>query len=170
MKFKVNGIAGESEGKEDGLPVVFIHAFPASRQMWRPQIEALKRDFRVISYDVRGFGESEAGDGQYMIEFYADDLFSVLDHLQLKQAVVCGLSMGGYIALRAAERSPERFSGLVLCDTKTEPDSSELKIKRAAGVQALKKFGVGPYAKKFVQSVLCANTKEKKPEVVKEVL
>lgn len=155
---KINGIAVYEEGPREGAAVLLIHGFPFNHRMWEPQVSALSKEFRVISYDVRGHGKSEPGDGQYTIEFFVDDLLAVLDHLQIKEAVLCGLSMGGYIALRAAERHPERFKGLVLCDTKSEPDANEAKIKRSAAVRALKEKGVSAFAPEFLKQVLSDKT------------
>ncbi len=162
----VHGIAVYEQGS--GLPVVLIHAFPMSHRMWEPQMPALA-GFRVIRYDVRGLGASGAGDGQYSLESFVDDLFRILDHLQLKQAVLCGLSMGGYIALRAAERSPERVKALVLCDTKSEADGNEIKIKRAAGMAAVKTHGSAAYAAAFVKTVLSEKSLRTRPDLVESV-
>jgi len=93
--------------------------------MWNPQIDLLKQGFRVVIYDIRGHGESDVGDGQYTMELFADDLLGLLDSLKIEKAVLCGLSMGGYIALRAVEKSEARVEGLILCDTKAEADSNE---------------------------------------------
>ena len=92
MDVSINGlnIHYVDVGNRAGLPVMFVHAFPLSSQMWQPQIEALKDRYRVIAYDVRGFGESDAGDGQYTLEFFVDDLIALLDHLKIEKAVVCG--------------------------------------------------------------------------------
>lgn len=155
---KINGISWSDEGLAGSLPVVLIHGFPFDRRMWGPQIQALSKQYRVISYDVRGHGASAAGDGQYTVEFFVDDLFQLLDHLKLKQAVLCGLSMGGYIALRAAEREPERVKALILCDTKSEADGNEAKLKRAASVLSVKKNGSSAYAEEFVKAVLTEET------------
>src|SRR5512140_2859095 len=112
------------------MPVVFIHGFPFNRKMWQPQVDRFKDDYTLLTYDIRGHGESDPGDGQYSIELFVDDLFALLDHLGFTQVVLVGLSMGGYIALRAAERDPRRFKGLALCDTKSEADANEAKIRR----------------------------------------
>ena len=167
---KINGISLSDEGVAGGLPVVLIHGFPFNRGMWGPQTLVLSKTFRVISYDVRGHGASEVGDGQYSVEFFVDDLISVLDHLKLKQAVLSGLSMGGYIALRAAERNPERVKALVLCDTKSQADGNEAKIKRAASVLSVKKNGSTAFAQEFVKAVLTENNLKTKPELVRFVV
>ncbi|MBI2429356.1 MAG: alpha/beta fold hydrolase [Ignavibacteriales bacterium] len=109
-------------GIPNATPVIFIHGFPFSHRMWMfpgGQTEVLSGTNRVIAYDVRGHGESEVGTGHYSIEFFVDDLIALMDHLAIHKAILCGLSMGGYIALRFSERHPERVLGLILCDTKS---------------------------------------------------
>lgn len=145
-------------GNPEGLPVVLIHGFPFSHAMWEPQIEALKDKYRVVACDVRGHGKSEAGDGLYTIELFADDLLGLLDHLKIKQAVLCGLSMGGYIALRVLERAPERVQALVLCDTRSEADANQGKLLRAAAMKAIQKDGLPAFAENFAKSVFSPKT------------
>lgn len=166
---KVNGIAVHDEGDRAGQPIVLIHGFPFNRMMWAPQIEALSKTCRVISYDVRGHGQSDAGEGNYTMEFFVDDLLGVLDHLKIRRVIVCGLSMGGYIALRAVERHSERFSGLILCDTKSSADSEEVKKKRAMTAEAVEKNGVSVFADEFAKAVLAEATLATKPRIVETV-
>jgi 3-oxoadipate enol-lactonase len=169
MKAIINGwsIDYNIYGTASGLPVVFIHGFPFSQEMWRSRDAELSGDYHLITFDVRGHGESEVGDGQYTIEFFVDDLIGLLDYLRIEKAVVVGLSMGGYIALRANERNPERFRGLVLCDTRSEADSNEGKIKRAANIQSVRTDGIQKYAEGFLKAVFAPQTFEKNPEAVK---
>ncbi len=167
---KVNGIWLEDNQLREGTPLIFVHGFPFNHSMWEPQSKAFSKTHRVISYDLRGHGQSEVGDGQYSLEFFVDDLLMVMDHLKIRRAVLCGLSMGGYIALRAVERYAERFHGLVLCDTKSEADTNEVKIKRAAAIRAIKKDGVNKFLGDFIKSVLSENTLQTKPELVGFVL
>src|ERR1041385_1473418 len=148
-------------GKSPGIAVLFIHGFPFNHTMWQAQIELLKPHFRVIAYDGRGHGQSEIGDGQYMLEFLVDDLVGLLDHLKLDQAVLCGLSMGGYIALRAIERHPERVRALILCDTRSEADSNEAKLKRSAGIRTVKKEGVPAFAENFLKALFAPESFER---------
>jgi 3-oxoadipate enol-lactonase len=169
MKAIINGWSTDynTYGEASGLPVVFIHGFPFSQEMWRSQVDEFSGDYRVITYDVRGHGESEVGDGQYTIEFFVDDLLALLDHLRIEKAVVVGLSMGGYIALRAIERNPERFKGLALCDTRSEADPNEGKIKRAGNIKSVRTDGVKKYAEGFVRAVFAPQTFERNPEAIK---
>src|SRR3990172_951273 len=171
MKLQLDGVSIEYDisGSRNGLPVVFIHGFPFSREMWRSQVEAMKEDYYVVTYDVRGHGGSGAGDGQYSLELFVDDLIALLDHLKLRSVVAVGLSMGGYIVLRAIERHPERFRAIVLCDTRSEADGNEGKIKRARQVIDLPKNGMGGFADNFVKAVFHEKTISEKPAVVGEI-
>jgi len=170
MQKKVGGIAVHDDGLRGGLPVIFIHGFPFNHTFWKFQIQALAKTYRVISYDVRGHGQSDVGDGQYTFELFVDDLIRVMDYLKIQRGVLCGLSMGGYIALRAVERHADRFSGLVLCDTKTQMDDNRVKIKRATMIRAVKENGVEVFAKEFVKTLLSRKNLATKPSLVQFVL
>ncbi len=153
-------------GNPAGTPVIFLHGFPFSHKMWEPQMKALPNNVRAISYDIRGHGESQVADGQYTIEFFVDDLIALLDHLVIDKAVVCGLSMGGYIALRAYERHPDRIQALVLADTKSSADGNEAKVGRAAAMIAVKRDGVPAFAESFVKKVFATETFSKNAHAV----
>ncbi len=157
------------KGPANGLPVVLIHGFPFSHEMWKPQVEALSAKYRVIAYDVRGHGKTGAGDGQYTLEFFVADLLDLLDRLRILEAVLVGLSMGGYIALRAAERNPDRVKALVLCDTRSEADSNEAKIKRSVGIRRVKLEGTVPFAEDFVKGIFAADTFKSNPVAVESI-
>ena len=168
MRFTTNGIGieYETEGPRTGVPVVLIHGFPFSRAMWKPQVDVLKKDFHVITYDVRGHGASDVGDGQYTLELFVDDLLGLLDHLKLSKVVCVGLSMGGYITLRAVERNPERFRALVLSDTRSEADGNEGKIKRSGQSKSVKSEGMKKFADPFLKAVFFEKTFETNPQAV----
>lgn len=112
-------LAAETGGAADGPTVVFVHAFPTNRTIWRPQIAALPARARWIAYDVRGFGQSDAPDdpGLYGQDRSVADLLCVLDHFGVDQALLCGLSMGGNIVLNFAFAHPERVAALVISGT-----------------------------------------------------
>jgi YbgC/YbaW family acyl-CoA thioester hydrolase len=118
------------EVRGEGTPVLFVHGFPFDHTVWRHQLATLSRVKRVAP-DLRGVGASGAptSDG-YTLSRYADDLVAVLDALGIRAAVVCGLSMGGYIIFELLRRHAERVRALVLADTKAEPDSEEGKRGR----------------------------------------
>jgi len=102
----------EAEG--DGVPVVLVHGLALDARMWDDQMPALKDIARLVRFDVRGFGRSTRdADTAYS---HADDLWRLLDHLEIEQAVLVGLSMGGRIVLEATLAAPERVRALVLLD------------------------------------------------------
>ncbi len=168
MRFSSNGVGIEYtvDGQRTGIPIVLIHGFPFSKEMWKPQVDALKSNHYVIAYDVRGHGGSDADSCQYTVEYFVDDLFGLIDHLKLPKVVVVGLSMGGYIALRAIERGPDRFKGLVLCDTRSESDTNEIKIRRAEQARTIRQQGMKTFADEFVKVIFSARSLEKNPEAV----
>lgn len=169
MHATINGAAiyFTENGEPGDMPVLFVHGFPFSGAMWDLQLEALGRRYRTIAYDIRGLGRSEIGDGQYTIEGHVDDLVGLLDHLEIDKTVIVGLSMGGYIALRALERNPERFLAAVLCDTRSEADDNAGKLKRATGAAAVKRDGAAVFAESFVPAVFAPESLRTTPEAVK---
>ncbi|HEX2869438.1 MAG TPA: alpha/beta hydrolase [Ignavibacteriales bacterium] len=146
----INGIAVFEDGHKNNKPLVFIHGFPFDHTMWRNQVEFLKQNYYCITYDIRGLGQSEPGDGQYTIDGFADDLFQIIDELKLIKPVICGLSMGGYIALRALERDQARFGGVVLMSTKAQADDNAGKLKRAEGIKKINSRGIEEFIAGFV--------------------
>jgi len=154
------------EGPAKGLPVIFLHGFPFNHTMWLAQLKAVAGFCRGVAYDIRGHGLSDIGDGQYSIEGHVDDLMGLLDALGIGRTVIVGLSMGGYITLRALERSPERFLAAVLCDTRSEPDSNEAKVRRFAGVKSVKLEGSAPFAETFVKALFAPSSFQTNPEAV----
>lgn len=134
--------------------LALVHGFPFDQSLWKPQVGPLSRKFRVLTYDLRGMGQSPLGKAPQPLEAYVDDLLALLDHLKIASCAVAGLSMGGYIALRAVEREPGRFWALALCDTKSEPDSDEGKIGRAAGIKAIRSKGPKAFAAAMLPKLL----------------
>jgi pimeloyl-ACP methyl ester carboxylesterase len=157
-------------GPDRAPALVLLHGFPLHGGMWSAQVDALAKQRRVIVPDFRGHGRSEVGDGQYAIDFFADDLFAVLDATAGgKPVIACGLSMGGYVLLRAVEREPDRFSALVLADTRSGSDNDEGKLKRLDAVRTLRAKGAAAYAEAFVKNALGKTTHAKRPAVVAAV-
>lgn len=167
-KIKLNGIEVFylDEGNPKGLPIVLLHAYPMNHLMWDFQMDPLKKDFRIIRYDVRGMGQTEAGPFPFAFETLVDDLIALLDHLQISKAVLCGLSMGGYIALRTVSRNPERVLGLILCDTQSQADQNIGRLHRYEALQTMQQKGVPVWTEGFAKKVLADETFEKQPTVV----
>jgi len=137
MKKLINGLLVHLEGQENSKAIIFVHGFPYDSNMWRSQINEFSKKYFCVSYDIRGLGESAVEDGQFTMEKFVDDLELIINELKLNKPILCGLSMGGYISLRAMERMQNKFSGLILCDTKSEADDNQGKLKRAVAIQQI---------------------------------
>ena len=154
----------------EGVPVLFVHGFPFDRTMWRHQLAALSR-VRRIAPDLRGVGDSgapPAADG-YSLTRYADDLVAVLDALGVRQAVLCGLSMGGYVIFELLRRHPQRVKALILADTKPQPDSTEAKRGRDELTQVAQREGQDAVLERLLPRLLAPATQATQPEVAGQV-
>lgn len=123
-----------------GNPVLlFLHAFPFSAEMWKDQLNFFSEKFYCIAPDLPGFGESNLPGFAFTFEFYVDSILDYLKVSKIENAIWCGLSMGGYIALRMYERAPEQCRALILCDTKSSADSHRAKLKRWDSIKMLQR-------------------------------
>lgn len=161
MNHKIDQLSVHQYGDNTARPIIFVHGFPYDHTMWEKQTELLSNKYFCVAYDVRGLGQSMAGNGQYTMESFVDDLEMVMNELELKKPVLCGLSMGGYIALRALERGEEKFSAAILCDTKSEADDGAGKLKRAAAIKRINEEGLTGFVNDFVSSCFGDEYKEK---------
>ncbi len=118
-----------------GTPVLFLHGFPHDRGFWAPTVRLLKDRARCVVPDLPGFGSSPLPDEQPTLDSVVEELVALLDHLEIDRAVVCGLSMGGYVALALWRLHPERVRAMILCDTRSAADGPEAKVKRDALVE-----------------------------------
>jgi pimeloyl-ACP methyl ester carboxylesterase len=149
-----------------GWPVLLIHAFPVNVDMWRPQLERVPEGWRFIAPAVRGFGPEPAAHGPFTLDDVAADLAEFMDHLKLDTAVIGGLSMGGYITLALFRRSPERFDGMILADTRAEADTPEGREGRRTMIELVRAKGPGAVADQMLPKLLSAATRERQPELV----
>lgn len=149
-------------------PVIFIHSFPFNKSVWQPQMEFLKKTYRVIAYDVRGFGGSTIGKEKLSIGLLADDLISFMDALEIKKAIVCGLSMGGYILMKAAYHYPQRFEGIILSDTQCVADTFEIKEKRHQAIVKIRTGKLKEFTEGFIKDALCSETLINKKQLVEQ--
>jgi len=133
-------------GPTDAPVILFLHGFPFDKSIWRDQLSFLQKDFRIIAIDMRGHGESELGSEEFSIDLFAYDLIEFMNSLALDEIVLCGHSMGGYVALNAIHRFPKRFKALILCGTSCIADSPEVKQKRLNTIQLIQNEGQEKYA------------------------
>jgi 3-oxoadipate enol-lactonase len=151
-----------------GVPLLLIHGWPHDRTLWAGQVRGLRTHARCIAPDLRGFGGSTVA-APFTIDQYADDLAALLDVLDVERAVVCGLSMGGYIAFSMLRRHPGRVRALVLADTRAAADTEEGRAKRRELIALVEEQGVEALAARQLQPTLGSSTFEQKPELVEVV-
>jgi pimeloyl-ACP methyl ester carboxylesterase len=151
-----------------GIPLVLIHGFPHNRTLWAPQLATLRRQYRCIAPDLRGFGESPARP-PYSMDQYADDIAHLLDTLGIERAVIGGLSMGGYITFAFWRRHRERVLGLVLADTRAGADSDEGRQKRRDMIDLARTRGPSAVADAMIEGMLGKTTRRERPELVRSV-
>jgi len=155
---------GDSE-----IPLIFIHGFPLNKSSWAPQMEYFKTTNRVISYDIRGFGSSSSNSDPVSMSMFADDLIKFMDALSIKQAIVCGLSMGGYILLNAVYSYPERFKAIILSDTQCIADSILIKEKRNKAISQIIEGKITDYAETSLKSLLSPRIFESDKRLIETV-
>lgn len=146
------------DGKAGASYMIFVHGFPFNKSMWNLQVEALKDKYHVITYDIRGHGNSEPGNEKFSIELFAKDLIGLMDALKIDKTMICGLSMGGYISLNAITAFPGRFNALVLSDTQCSADTPEAKEKRRKTIISIREDGVEKYADSSIKNLFCTES------------
>lgn len=154
---------------EGDVPVIFLHGFPFDKTMWQGQLGFLKTDYRVIACDIRGFGNSADEVTSLRIDLFSEDLIAFMNTLHIKKAIICGLSMGGFIALNAIQRFPDRFEALILCDTQCIADTAEAKAKRYAVIEDIAENGVTDFNEGFIKKVFHLDSISHKKELVESL-
>ena len=152
-----------------GPPIVLIHGYPFNRSLWTEQAEALRSKYRVVTPDLRGFGESDSSAGPATMTRMAEDVATLMDELGIDQAVIGGLSMGGYVALAFARMFPARLKALVLADTRAQADTEEGKQTRFQQAEKATSEGMAGIADAMLPKLLTPETVSKRPELVKRV-
>ncbi|HEV7280876.1 MAG TPA: alpha/beta fold hydrolase [Pirellulaceae bacterium] len=178
--FAAEGFTQNYRDAGQGVPIVAVHAFPLDGAMWRYQVEALHEVARWIVPDLQGFGGSvsteEVRGGNSLPPartpaLFADDLARLLDHAEVDRAVLCGASMGGYVAFEFERRHRDRLLGLILCGTRADADSSAKISDRRKLAEETMERGSQVVADAFSPKLLAKQTRDaqwhKEAEIVK---
>jgi 3-oxoadipate enol-lactonase len=191
---RIHGIDLACEDRGAGVPLVLVHGFPLDHSMWAAQIEALSAGCRVLAPDLRGFGRSQetgtvptpahddanektlsgagavpvsATGGVATMEQLADDLAALTDSLGIAEPIVlCGLSMGGYVAMQFCRKYAARLRGLILCDTRAAADTPEVAAGRLAMAERVLSEGPAPLVEGMIPRLFAAETAQQRPDVV----
>lgn len=137
-----------------GPPVLLLHAFPVSSEMFRPQIRALAARYRILAPDQRGFGRSPPSPGPTTMIALAQDALALLDHLGIDTAVVGGVSMGGYATMALLQHDPSRVRALVLADTQMGADDEAGRQRREETARSIEARGMAALVENLVPKLL----------------
>lgn len=156
------------ELRGSGAPVVLLHPFPVHHEFWLPMMVAaeLERDYRLLLPDLRGHGQSEAGEGPATMAQHCADLLRLCDEAGMGRAVFAGCSIGGYILFEFWRRHRERVAGLVLCNTKATADPPEAQANRMRIADEVLAQGTRGFLDTMVPRLLAETTQRTRPDVV----
>ena len=167
MKTRINGLELAYDDHGIGQPIIFLHAFPLNRSMWNYQTKILlgEQHFRLVTLDWRGFGASDIAADISTMEDFADDVVGLMDQLGMQQAILCGLSMGGYAIFAFLRKYARRVKGLILADTKPEADNAATQASRVQVAQLALSQGTEAIADQQIPRLLSPYTLEQQPDV-----
>lgn len=165
----VNSVSISYRDEGEGMPLIFLHAFPLSQRMWDDQVAAFSGTHRVITFDWRGFGESSLPESSSDMSSFAEDLAGLMDCLRIDRAVICGLSMGGYAALSFLRTYAHRVEALILADTRATADTEEGRRNRLTMAALVREEGPGAIVNQMISRLLGAKSIDNNPGVVSRV-
>ncbi len=159
-------LAYQVDGPVNAPTLVFINSIGTNLHMWDSQVERLSHVLRIVRYDCRGHGASDAPAGPYTIEQLGNDLLALLDTLQIEQANICGLSLGGVIALWFAIEHPHRVARAIFANTAARIGTTQSWDVR---IEAVKKGGMAAILDTVLARFLSANFRQHHPEMVQKI-
>jgi pimeloyl-ACP methyl ester carboxylesterase len=154
----------------NGSSVVLLHPFPANQEFWLPVAETLSSRYRVVLPDMRGHGDSGAGDGPATMDKHAADIQRVMDDAGVGRALLVGVSIGGYALFEFWRRHRGRVAALGLCNTKAPADGPEARNGRMQAAKDVLEHGTEPFFQSMVPRVFSKATRETRPDLVEGAL
>ncbi|HEY0704785.1 MAG TPA: 3-oxoadipate enol-lactonase [Candidatus Acidoferrales bacterium] len=161
-QIKVNGasLRYEWEGPADAPVIMLCNSLGTNLAMWDPQIATLAKEFRVLRYDSRGHGQSEATPGPYTIKGLGQDALGLLDALQIRRVLFCGLSLGGVIAQWLGVNARDRLNAIIISNSAAKIGNDDFWNKR---IEKLREGGIAPVAaaqvlRWFTEKYVAANS------------
>jgi pimeloyl-ACP methyl ester carboxylesterase len=151
-----------------GSPLVLLHGFPLDHTMWEHQISRFSTSHRVVAIDLRGFGKTPPKDGTMTMAELAEDVSAVIETLKLGPVVLCGLSMGGYVAFAFQEKHRALLKALILCDTRAVADAPEAAKARRVTAERVLKEGTSFLADTMLPKLFAEKTALTQPGIVEK--
>jgi 3-oxoadipate enol-lactonase len=153
-----------------GQPLMFLHSFGHNKAMWSPQLTYfVERGYRVVAPDMPGHGDSTFDAAQHSVDLIARGYVELVERLGLQRIVLCGISMGGYVALRMWAHKPEAIAALVLSNTKAEADSEEIVARRRMQIASIREKGLAEFIHTGAPKRLAPRTLEERPWVLDSI-
>src|SRR5579883_3313696 len=153
-----------------GISIVFLHAFPLNSRMWDAQIAGLSGKYQILTPDLPGFGNSRKMQYPYTMEMCADSLCELLEELNISKVVICGISMGGYIAFELWRKHPEKINALILADTRADADSAEARQNRQRQIDLIKAGKEKEVLKALTEKLISGHTKQTSPGIFQKIV
>lgn len=151
------------------LPLILIHAFPLNRWMWKHQVEGLEDCIRVIAPDIPGFGESERLMEPPSMRAYVKSLLNFLNSKEMEKAIFGGCSMGGYILFELWRYAPERVAGFILCDTRAEADTQEMRQNRKKSIEDVRANGTAKLTETMLPKLISPATVQTQDDLMNDL-
>jgi pimeloyl-ACP methyl ester carboxylesterase len=159
-----------AEEQGSGPPLVLLHPFPADHRFWHPLVPHLVSRYRVLMPDLRGSGESSAGEGPATMAKHAADIDRICQAAKVERAAFVGVSIGGYILLEFWRRYPQRVAALVLADTRATPDTPEGRAARLKSITEVQLHGPAAFVESMTPKLLGETTRSSRPDVARTAL
>jgi pimeloyl-ACP methyl ester carboxylesterase len=149
--------------------LILLHAFPLNARMWERQLVLAEAGWRVIAPQFRGFDGGDRDPDGSSVDDYAGDVIDLLDALHIKEAVIGGVSMGGYVTFALFRHAPQYFRAMILADTRPQADAPEAAEGRRKMLSSLRANGVRAVVDEMLPKLLGETTRSTRPEVAEEV-
>ena len=162
---KLRYLEAPAAGSRPRGTLILLHAFPLNGHMWEPQLALAGHGWRVVAPHLRGFAGGAGDPPASTVDDYAGDVIDLLDALGLEDAVICGLSIGGYIAFALFRHAPRYVRGLVLADTRSQADTPEGIESRKRMLKLLAEKGTEAVVDEMLPKLLGTTTQTQRPEL-----
>jgi pimeloyl-ACP methyl ester carboxylesterase len=157
-----------AETMSEGQDVILLHLTPVHHAFWLPVAEILAQRYRVIMPDLRGHGQSEAGDGPITVEKLGEDVERLMNELGIGKALFAGCSIGGYTLYELWRRMPERILALAFCCCKPQADADSNRAKRQEWIEDIRQRGTGIFIELMLNSLIGSTTRSRFPQKIGE--
>lgn len=151
-----------------GPGVVLLHPTPVDHRFWLPVAAMLAPKYQVIIPDLRGHGQSEAGEGPVTIDKLAGDTLRLLDHLELNTAILAGCSIGGYTLYEIWRAASARVRAFAFCCSRPQADNEQARAKRQENIGKIRERGTAEFIESTLQTVIGPTARSRWPQKIAE--